>query len=316
VDRHAYQPGGPASDRLGPDRRRWTTVLGFYEYPCWSDRDGNGFLQPLAHPRATFDGPVVLYPLSRLAQTPVTAYTAVDVVRNTLGVGPCQYILDIEGQKQEHVGRATCHVRALLNEVYGSGRQHAKRKEIENYLQDALDFVTHIRNRVLAYVAFGHELRKYLAEERRAHPELKAELDDLDGLTQEIDERVEPRMQKILEQPTLKRVAALLPDPRAEPTPPALAAQLNRDFVAHGLLDYDGPDWAARLKKEYTDPLTALGGQQDEMVGECRWVVKALRQKAAILMATDPRMAGIAAEIRARTQKMLRGGAAYEGARH
>ena len=63
-------------------------------------------------------------------------------------------------------------------------------------------------------------------------------------------------------------------------------------------------------------PLTTIGGQQDEMVGECRWVVKALRQNAGILMATDPRMAPIAAEIRTRTQKMLRGGAAYEGARH
>jgi hypothetical protein len=99
-------------------------------------------------------------------------------------------------------------------------------------------------------------------------------------------------------------------------TPPALAAQLNRDFIAKGLLDYSGADWEAKLKKEYTDPLTQIGGQQDEMVGECRWVVKSLRQKAAMLMATDPRMAPIAAEIRARTQKMLRGGAAYEGARH
>jgi hypothetical protein len=86
--------------------------------------------------------------------------------------------------------------------------------------------------------------------------------------------------------------------------------------VAKGLLDYQGADWEATLKKEYTDPLTHIGGPQDDMVGECRWVVKSLRQKAAMLMATDPRMATIAAEIRARTQKMLRGGAAYEGARH
>ena len=90
--------------------------------------------------------------------------TPVDIVRNTLGVGPCQYLLDVEGQKQEHVGRATCHVRSLLNEIYGAGQQKAKRKEIESYLGDALDFVTHIRNRVLAYQSFGHELRKYLAE--------------------------------------------------------------------------------------------------------------------------------------------------------
>jgi hypothetical protein len=41
-----------------------------------------------------------------------------------------------------------------------------------------------------------------------------------------------------------------------------------------------------------------------------------LRQKAGMLMATDLKLGPIAAEIRARTQKMLRGSAAYEGARH
>jgi hypothetical protein len=316
IDRDAYRPGGPASDRLGPNRDRWTTVLGRVQYPCWSDREGNGFLQPLRHKRLTFDGPVLIYPITRLAQTPILSYTAVDIMRNTLGVGPCQHLLDVEGQKQEHVGRATCHVRTLLNEVYGSGQQKAKRKEIENYLGDAHDFVTHIRKRIEAYVAFGKELRTYLAEQRSAHPELKDKLDALETLAREIDERVEPRMAAILRHPALKEMAAKVAERKEDATPPALAAQLNREFVAKGLLDYAGTDWQARLRKEYTDPLTTIGGQQDEMVGECRWVVKALRQKAGILLATDPRMAPIAAEIRTRTQKMLRGGAAYEGARH
>jgi hypothetical protein len=123
-------------------------------------------------------------------------------------------------------------------------------------------------------------------------------------------------MQIIRQHPFLRPIVAEVVARQEEPTPPALAAQLNRDFLARGLLDYTGPDWRARLKTEYTDPLTTIGGQQDEMVGECRWVVKALRQKAGILMATDPRLAPVAAEVRARTQKMLRGGAAYEGARH
>ena len=316
VDRDAYKPGGPASDRLGPDRARWTTVLGRVQYPCWSDREGNGFLQPLKHKKVTFDGPVLIYPINRLAETPVDSYTPVDIVRNTLGIGPCQYILDVEGQKQEHVGRATCHVRSLLNELYGNGQQKARRKEIESYLGDALDFVTHIRNRILAYAAFGTELRKYLAQQRAAHPELKEHLDELEALAREIDERVAARMQAILRHKMLQETVAKVIEQQAEPTPPALAAQLNRDFIAKGLLDYDGGDWAQKLKKEYTDPLTAIGGEQDEMVGECRWVVKALRQQAGILLATDPRMATVAAEIRARTQKILRGGAAYEGARH
>ena len=316
VDRDAYRPGGPASDRLGPDRFRWTTVLGRVPYPCWSERDGKGFLQPLQRDKFAFDGPVLIYPLTRLADTPIAQYTPVDIVRNTLGVGPCQYLLDVEGQKQEHVGRATCHVRTLLGEVYGSGQQKAKTKEIATYLGDAHDFVTHIRNRINAYVVFGKELREYLAKERTAHPELKEQLDALETLAREIDDRVEPRMQAIQRHPALKAMAAKVAERKEEPTPPSLAAQLNREFFAKVLVGYVGADWREKLKIEYTDPLTTIGGQQDEMVGECRWVVKALRQKAGILLAGDPRMASIAAEIRTRTQKMLRGGAAYEGGRH
>src|SRR5260370_5887140 len=167
-----------------------------------------------------------------------------------MGVGPCQYILDVEGQKQEHVGRATCHVRSLLNEIYKSGRQKEMRKEIENYLGDALDFVTHIRNRIRAYVAFGKELRNYIAEQRAAHPELKEELDALEALVRQIDERVEPRMQAILQHQTLKVIAAKVVARQEEPTPPALAAQLNRDFLANGLADYDAADWEAKITKE------------------------------------------------------------------
>src|SRR5205807_8359179 len=136
-----------ASDRLGPARERWTTVLGKVQYPAWADREGNGFLQPLQHKKLTFDGPVLIYALNRLAETPVTSYTPVDIVRNTLGVGPCQYILDVEGQKQQHVGRATCHVRTLLGEICRAHPQRHKRQELDIYLGEPLDFVTHVANR-------------------------------------------------------------------------------------------------------------------------------------------------------------------------
>jgi hypothetical protein len=120
----------------------------------------------------------------------------------------------------------------------------------------------------------------------------------------------------LLDHKKVKEIAARLRERHEAVTPPALVAELNRDFIAKGLLDYEGPDWRAKLEREYAEPLVEIGDQQDESVGECRWVVKVLRQKAAVLLATDPRMAPIAAEIRARTQRMLRGGAAYEGARH
>jgi hypothetical protein len=45
-------------------------------------------------------------------------------------------------------------------------------------------------------------------------------------------------------------------------------------------------------------------------------VVKALRQKAGLLMAAEPRMAPIAAEIRAKTQEALKNPAGHVGNRH
>ena len=45
-------------------------------------------------------------------------------------------------------------------------------------------------------------------------------------------------------------------------------------------------------------------------------MVKALRQKAGLLMAADARMAPIAAEIRAKTQDALKNPAGHEGNRH
>ena len=91
-------------------RLRWTTVYGRFEYPCWVDREGRGFLQPLKR-TVRFDGPAVIYPINRARTTPLDQFTVVDVVRATLGVGPCEYILDVEGQGATRKGRATCATR-------------------------------------------------------------------------------------------------------------------------------------------------------------------------------------------------------------
>ena len=68
--------------------------------------------------------------------------------------------------------------------------------------------------------------------------------------------------------------------------------------------------------RAYTQALVVIGDNQDELSGECRWVVKTLRQRAGILLALDPRVAPLALEIRARTQEVLRNPASHEGARH
>jgi len=283
--------GSPST--VPQDRKRWTTVLGRFLYPCWVDRRGQGHLQPFAR-GIRFQGPVVVYPVNRVRETPLAAFTVVDVVRATLGVGPCEYILDVEGQPTAMKGRATCATRDTLNPIYAAGRQRHEKAAIEEALDEVLVFVTHIRSRIDAYVDFGHETLTYLDQQRKSHPELSEFLTEMETLTRAIDERFDARKDEI--------------------QTPRYVADLTQKFRTT-LLDYEGPD-ALDKCKAITSAIVVVGGNQDELVGECRMAVKVLRQRAGLAMALDPRTAEIATEIRRRTQQVLRNPASYEAPRH
>src|SRR5438132_6754398 len=122
-DKDAYRKPsitGNNEERLDArDRVRWITFLGKFRYPCWIDAKGEGYVEPIKHSELRFQGPALVYPIGRWRQTtPLDAYTMVDVLRSTLGVGPCEYILDLEGQKQEYKGAATGAVLDLHKGMY------------------------------------------------------------------------------------------------------------------------------------------------------------------------------------------------------
>jgi hypothetical protein len=285
---------GSGDDSIPMNRKRWNTVLGTFSYPCWSDPQRRGYLQPLKSNVLKFQGPAIVYPINRVKQTPLDAYTVVDVMRNTLGVGPCEHILDLEGNRSEYKGRATCSCRDTLIPIYQKNQQKEQRAVVDRTLDEGLIFVKHIRGRSTRYVEFGQKMRAYLAEQKRAHPELADFIAEMDKLTEEIDKRVAKRAQKIK-------------------TPEHVAA-MNEAFRKN-VLDYDGPG-ALKRCEDYAYALVEIGDNQDELSGECRWAIKTLRQRAGLMMALDPRVTPIAMEIRTRTQEALRNPAIHEGARH
>ncbi len=280
-------------DWLKSGGKRWTTVLGWFHYPCWIDNRMNGYLQPLKKV-VTFEGPVLIYPINRVQNTPLDRYTVVDIVRATLGVGPCEYVLDLEGQQMQFKGMATCAAREVINPIFKEGRQKECREEIEKALANALAFVKHIRGRIEEYRAFGREMTVYLDKERAKHPELAEFLDEMKSLTADIEGYVEKRNEKIKS--------------------PAYVEELMQEF-RENLLDYEGPDALERCK-QFTHELTTIGGHQDELVGECRVAVRRLRQRAGLTSADMPEAADIANEIREKTQAILRNPASYEAPRH
>ena len=284
--------GNPGN--IPASRKRWTTVLGRFSYPCWIDKNGRGFLQPLKTPVLRFRGPALVYPMNRTRATGLETFTVVDIMRNTLGVGPCEYVLDVEGQRSAYKGRATCSVRDTLDPIYTKAQQKERRAEIEKVLVDLMLFIRHIRDRIEAYRTFGHEALSYLAEQKRSQPALAACMAELETLARVIDKRIAARADKI--------------------TTPEQVARTVETF-RQTVLDNQGDDALAKCK-QFTAAWVQVGGNQDELAGECRWAVKVLRQKAGLLMATDPQMAEVAKEIRQRSRTVLRNPAGHEGARH
>lgn len=280
-------------DWLKDGRKRWTTVLGSFLYPCWIDKAGEGYLQPLGKV-VRFQGPAVIYPINRLDTTPLEAFTIVDVMRATLGVGPCEYILDVEGQKKTFQGRPTCASRTILDNIYGKKEQKDKRDEVLRTLDEVIAFVRHIRGRIEDYATFGHGMDAYLETRKQAQPAQAEVLAAMQKTVRRIDEYRAKRRDGI--------------------QTPEYATRLVDDFRSR-LVDYEGED-AVKKCKEITAALVKIGGNQDELVGECRMVVKMLRQQAALAMAADPSMASVAKEVRNRTQQMLRNPTSYEAPRH
>jgi len=288
---------GEPLQKVRPNRQMFDAAIGGMLYPAFADPQGNGFVQGFnekGRMEISHVGPMLVYPINRLPATPADQFTVVDIMRNTMGVGPCEHILDVEGQKQQLKGRATCSVQVELNQMYQAKQQKSRKGDAESILKQGETFVAHIRGRIHSYADYGHQMLQLIAAKKKEQPSLAPTLAPLEKLIGEIDASIASKMDKIK-----------TPEDHAK-----LFAQFRKE-----LLENEGPD-ALEKCKAWTDALVSVGGTQDELVAHCRWVVKNVRQKAGLIMVQDPKAAPIAAEVRAKAQEVLRAPSAHESARH
>jgi hypothetical protein len=181
-----------------------------------------------------------------------------------------------------------------IRDIYEGKQQKQRRAEVEQILADVVAFVTHIRSRIEKYIEFAHEMHVYLDAQKKAHPELAPFIAEMEAAVEGIDTAVARRKGGIKDT--------------------QYVVDLVEDFRRR-LLDYESDD-AVEQCARITHPIVDVGYNQDELVGECRNAVKVLRQRAGLAIATNPKAAPIAGEIRDRTQKVLRNAASYEAPRH
>jgi hypothetical protein len=234
---------GEPLQKVRPNRQMFDAAIGGMLYPAFADPQGNGFVQPFnekGRMEISHWGPLVVYPINRLPQTPLEAFTVVDIMRNTMGVGPCEHILDVEGQKQQLKGRATCAVQVELNQIYEGKQQKSRKADAEQFLSQGEVFVAHIRGRITGYADYGHKMLDLIAAKKKEQPELAVSLAPLEKLLKDIDAAIASKMDRI--------------------KTPEDHAKLFAEF-RKGILDNDGPDALDKCKK-WTDALVQWVGRR------------------------------------------------------
>jgi hypothetical protein len=241
---------------------------------------------------------VIIYPLGRVASTPVTLFTPIDLMRETLGQGPCEYVLDLAGVKPRQAGGdrpilsyATCglwndHIQPILRQVRKKpdGSFEPLDEKTKAHLTQAIEemgyFVRAVHDRLREYKTWGADTAEFCRREAAAKPSVK---------------------------PIADRALALVD-------------RLNADIGRH---KFEGPgseaDWNARIPEllrmvkadAYADVGTIgkirdLGNEQDERVSRCRQYVKGVLQEILMQDLGDPDVRRFAGEVRDRCHRMLR----------
>ncbi|MBA4388299.1 MAG: hypothetical protein C0404_09985 [Verrucomicrobia bacterium] len=259
-------------------RGGWSGVVGSYEHPCWVvDNNGaKGMIEPpTKFPNGNFAGPFLVYPIDRVKETPLDKMTITDVMRNSLGIGPCEYIMDAAGQGVANRGIYTCSVEHTVPILFEYGWQKDERVYLNTMLREVQVFVKAIQDRINSYVDFREQTLKYLAEQKTAH----ADQAEFIGKLEEQTKRIQTNKANGID-PVSKMVAQIKPE---------IMGDVRR-------IDVGGT--AAGI--------AGVGLGQDNAVAQCRQKVKILRQMATIEMALNPKSADVAKEMRKRTQQILR----------
>lgn len=224
-------------------------------------------------------GPAIVYPLDRSPDTPLTALCPIDVLRNTLGVGPCQYVLQSEGLATD-TNPTPASVMEWVEKQFAGNRDAESADEIRRRLNAMADHVAHVQARIDQYAAFSREIRA-LCESSGEDTEPLA-IERLTGVLDEMDQSL----------------AALRDTTDAPASAKALASQIA------GLIGKEGAPAACR---RLGDEVRAVGAAQDRALSKCRMAVRWLKQQARMTAIRSPRTAKLARRIQARIEQSAPG---------
>ena len=178
-------------------------------WPCWFDGP-RGFVR-LSRRFIDVKGAmdfVLVYPSDRTKETPLATFTPVDIVRNTLGVGPCEYVLDREGLQgrsantgRKNFGRGVCDTTTPIEYLFIEGIETRESALVGHLVDDILADIRAINGRVLEFRRFGEELGERIAAMPRESGPAAQLLDEAEKSAKQIEALYQEKL------PTIKNPA-------------------------------------------------------------------------------------------------------------
>jgi len=145
-------------------------------YPCWFDGGQACMLIPqyrptekTEHDDIRYSGPVIVYPIDRSRATPLTVFCPIDIMRNTLGVGPCQYVLEKEGfGSQLHPTAAD--VTSWVEKQFRKKKEKRTSEEIKERFKQMVVYIGQVQSRIKRYGDFARQVRKLISAGNQGIP--------------------------------------------------------------------------------------------------------------------------------------------------
>jgi len=243
--------------------------------------------QPLPHR-------LVVYPIDRSRATPLTVFCPIDVMRNALGVGVCQYVLDTEGLSQD--GPITpAEVGKWLEKLF---RRKRDRREAEAIRQRLGAMRQHVRR-------VAERIKEYDAAIGRAAKLCEAGREGRDSGIAALAEQLKPSAGETWAKSLDPKWVVFEVLGLAEAHDHGeFAENLTGGIVA--LVDRPEAEGKVAKLAEQVRYLRYLASAQDLALAEARMVLRRMKQKCRTFEPHGPKAGEFAAKIRSEVDKMLR----------
>ncbi len=217
------------------------------------------------------------YPFDRSVDTPLDSFLPVDVMRSTLGMGPCEYILSSEGLAGDGVPPTPNEITKWVEKKFKRKRAARYADDIGDKLKSMVAHVAHGRERVSRYETFARELRKLCDAEKTG--ENQAVIEEMIAILNYLDQ-------------------AITQGQRGMGTNAELAK------LADSVLALARENAPVEKCRDACTAIRAIGLAQDRTLSRCRMSARRLKQVCR-MAAVQKKAAGLVRAVKARVLKQL-----------